>query len=107
MSRTYLQHIRDRRATFIGSWSERPTDQTFVGFLDLLIAILRADGSNAIDVYACIASLMFVPGLDDEPLRAEIMVVAGDLETGEPAAPKHTPDYLRGLIDELRTYPTV
>lgn len=39
-------------------------------------------------------------GVRDDPLREEILIVAGDLETDQPH-PKHTWEYLSRLIDEL------
>jgi hypothetical protein len=102
---SHSDRLRHHRSAFLVAWDRHPKDQTFVDFLDEVLVIAKVEGSAAVEVYACVASLMFVTGLDEDPLRAEILAVAGDLESGHPTSARHTPEYLEALVEELRPEP--
>ena len=103
MSISHSDQVRHHRSEFLDAWNRHPSDQTFLSFLDKVLAIARIDRAAAVAVYACVASVMFTPSLDEDPLRAEILAVAGDLETGHPTSTRHTPQYLDELVEELRS----
>lgn len=74
-----------------------------VAFYDFLVAvrglIIRQE-VDPVEAAQVITGTTFIPGIDDDPLREEITIVAADLETGQPHQ-KHTWEYLSKLIDEL------
>lgn len=74
-----------------------------VAFYDFLVAVrtlVTTQATDPRDAAMAIADTMFTPGVDDDPLREEITIVAGALEAGN-HYPKHSWNYLSKLIDEL------
>lgn len=98
MDSASLQSLADLTRRFESEW---PGDAS--AFYRYVSAVRRLVERRMVDVHdaaQAIASTMFMPGLDDDPLREEILIVSGDLETGQPH-PKHSWAYLTNLIDEL------
>lgn len=73
----------------------------FYDFLVAVKALVTRHDVDPIDAALTITGTAFVPGVDDDPLREEITMVAADLETGRPHYARHTWSYLFKLIDEL------
>lgn len=98
MDSASLQSLADLTRRFDSEWSGDAS-----AFFRYVSAVRRLVERGMVDVHdaaQAIASTMFMPGLDDDPLREEILIVSGDLETGRPHT-KHSWAYLTELIDEL------
>jgi hypothetical protein len=75
--------------------------RSFLDLLEELIDLVQNGRLDRLDATRLIAGVTFVPGVDSDPLREEILMVAADLETGQPQSPSHSWTYLLGLISEL------
>ena len=95
-----MNYLQDTFNSFVTRWQLGQVD----AFADFATAV--RDGAQGgtfseTDGARALAAAMFVEGVDDDPLREEITIVAGDLETGQPTDTRHTWHYLSALIDEL------
>jgi hypothetical protein len=73
----------------------------FSNFLNGIIALVESKQITQQEAAQAITGAVFIPGIDDDPLREEITIVAGDLEGGRVQG-KHSWSYLLKLADELR-----
>lgn len=80
---------------------QRGQIRAYQHFLLGAVGLVEAGAVSEQNAARAIASTMFLPGIDRDPLREEITIVAGDLETGNPCSPIHTWKYLRTLVEEL------
>ena len=85
---------------FEQDWSTGDTS-AFLALLRFINITVDAGSLDENEAARAIVATMFVSGVDNDPLRAEIVQVAGDLETGQPTATKHTWAHLLELVDEL------
>ncbi len=85
---------------FVQEWPKQPTKAFEELTTKLLNGVLEGEFSHQVAA-RCIASTTFIFGVDDDPLREEIIIVAGDLETGLPTDARHTWNYLTTLVQEL------
>lgn len=80
--------------------SGRP--EAFSEFVEAILSHRAAGFVSSFDAARYVAGSMFVPGIDDDPLRAEIVALAGSLETQDQAEAQHVWERLNDLVEELR-----
>ena len=84
---------------FEDSWTQG--DQgAFKHWVNAVFDMHESGGVSAQDAARYIAGAMFVPGVDDDPLREEITILAGELEVQTRPVSKGW-QQLRRLVDKL------
>lgn len=79
-------------------WSKTPSAFTFGKFVSGVMALADGSAISRAEAARAIAGAMFLRGIDDDPLRAEIVTTAGAFE----ASTAHTNwRHLESLIAEL------
>jgi hypothetical protein len=101
MGNEAMQPPEELLSLFQQRWQDDPSPDAFYEFLRTVEWLADSGKASREQVALVIAGTMFLPGVDTDPLREEITMVAGDLETGQ-EHPRHTWAYLLELTDELR-----
>jgi hypothetical protein len=85
---------------FEHDWTENRDPRAYHRYLVQVRSLVEEQQIPVREAAESIAGTMFIPGVDADPLREEITIVAGSLETDQ-FQPGHTWSYLVSLINEL------